>query len=71
MERVIPIAPIVLTVKEVAETLKISEAEVRRLIKARKLDALFFGRKKSRIRIPAFALEDFARREVAEARRES
>jgi len=56
----------ILTVKEAAKFLQVSSEEVRRLVKTRKLDALFFGRKKSKTRIPSYALEEFVKREIAE-----
>lgn len=52
------------SVKEAAERMGVSQKEVRRLIQENKIDYIKMCRKQSRIRIPSFALDDYARREI-------
>lgn len=52
------------SVEEAAERMGISSKEVRRLVREDKIAYFRIGRKRSRIRIPSFALEDYARREI-------
>ena len=54
-----PERPFLLTQQQVAECLNISDRQVRRLIRTRKLPVKFIGR---RCLIPADAVERFARR---------
>lgn len=56
------------SVKETATILQVSEREVRRLIKTGELGAVFFGKKQSRIRIPNFIIEEFAKERLATAK---
>lgn len=55
---------ILYSVEEAAQRMGVSAREIRRLMNEGKIDYFRIGKKQSRVRIPKFALEEYARKEI-------